>query len=117
MTRLSILVAIVGLAGCAARPEPGLVLTRTVLLTREILVPLPAQPPPPLAARPAPRPACTRSVGPSPAYPDRDQALRDAAGIYEQVQLLLAGRMLRIERERQLASALRACTSAGAGRP
>jgi len=107
------LVLAVLLAGCGHAPsEPPVaqpVLTREVLITRE--VPAPA----PLAALEADRPQaapCSQLVRPPPAYPDRDAALRDAPGIYEQVQLLLAGRRMRIERERELEQVLRQCAQA-----
>ncbi|MBX3480071.1 MAG: hypothetical protein KF842_06700 [Caulobacter sp.] len=37
---------------------------------------------------------CEPDPGPLPAYPDSDEALRAAPGLFEKVQLLLAGRKL-----------------------
>ena len=56
----------------------------------------------------APKP-CAVSLAAAPAYPDGATALRDAPTIYEQVQLLLAGRALRMERERTLTESLKRC--------
>lgn len=79
-------------AACAggARPEPRI---RTV----EVQVPVPQ-----------PCDAATR-LGAPPTYPDGDEALRTAPGLFEQVQLLLAGRLLRIARGQALEEAARAC--------
>ncbi|MBI1405720.1 MAG: hypothetical protein GC145_06295 [Caulobacter sp.] len=38
---------------------------------------------------------CEPDPGPLPAYPDSDEALLSAPGLFEQVQLLLAGRKLK----------------------
>lgn len=85
------------LAGCAtadrAPPEP-------IIRTVEVHVPVDD-------------PACARGalerLGPAPAYPDNNAALRTAIGIFEQTKLLLAGRELRIAREAALAGALQVC--------
>lgn len=61
-------------------------------------------------------PACIRAarerLGARPAYPDSDEALRAAANVFEGVQLLQAGRILRMAREVALESAIAACSGA-----
>lgn len=110
---LPLLIAVASAAGCHPAPRAPLVLTRTEVVERPAppvpIVP-PAQPPS-IAVLPAPR--CVPRVGPPPPYPDRDEALREAPSIYEQVQLLLAGRRMRMERERELLEALRTCARTG----
>lgn len=58
-------------------------------------------------------PACVRAalerLGPAPDYPDSDAALAAAQTVFQGVQLLRAGRVLRIAREAALSDALRAC--------
>jgi len=58
-------------------------------------------------------PRCVREaqarLGPAPDYPDTDAALLAAESVFRGVQLLRAGRVLRIAREAALAEALRAC--------
>ncbi len=87
-------IVISALAGCtsapAAAPEP-------IIRTVEVQVPVPQ-----------PCDAATR-IGEAPAYPDSDQALGAASGIFKQVQLLLAGRALRRDRLATIEGALRAC--------
>jgi hypothetical protein len=110
---LSIVAFSAAIAGCAHEQLPGTVLTRETVITKEVLVPGPSvtepAPPPRLARTPAP---CLSLVRPPPSYPDRDSAVREALGIFEQVQLLVAGRRMRIERERELEQALRRCVVA-----
>jgi len=79
-------------AACAGgdRPEPRI---RTV----EVQVPVPQ--PCNAAAR----------LGAPPAYPDGDEALRAAPTLFDQVRLLLAGRVLRIARGEALEQAVRTC--------
>ena len=62
----------------------------------------------PPAAEPVP--SCRAKIKPAAPYPDRDVALKNAASIYEQVQLLLAGRKLRMAREAELEAALASCS-------
>ena len=54
---------------------------------------------------------CPAGVSPAPAYPDTEQALAGAADVFAGVQLLLAGRLLRIAREAELEAAVRACAN------
>jgi len=60
-------------------------------------------------------PACARAaverLGPSPAYPDTENALRTAPTVFAGVQLLKAGRILRIAREAALGGAIAACAA------
>lgn len=51
-------------------------------------------------------------LGPPPAYPDSDQALRDAGGAADRYQLLAAGRLLREQRLQKLEEAVRRCRNA-----
>ena len=90
--REMIITATLLLAACGGgeRPEPQI---RTV----EVQVPVPV-----------PCDAAGR-LGPAPAYPDTDEALRAAADIFAQTQLLLAGRALRIARLDGAEAALRTC--------
>jgi hypothetical protein len=106
--------ALAALSACTHEPRPGAILTRTEVLTRVVPLSNGLPAPPVAAAVAAPAPArCNPRIGPAPAYPDRDEALREAPSIYEQVQMLLAARRMRMERERELAEALRSCTAGG----
>lgn len=72
------------LAGCGAaatreRPEPQ-------VITQEVLVPIPDPP------------CVPPSVGPAPAYPDTDEALREATPA-RRYQLIAEGRLLRMARQ------------------
>jgi hypothetical protein len=51
-------------------------------------------------------------LGPAPAYPDTDRALRDAGGAADRYQLLAAGRLLRDARLRRLEEVVRHCRAA-----
>lgn len=51
-------------------------------------------------------------LGPAPAYPDSDSALRDAGGAADRYQLLAAGRLLREQRLQKLEDVVRRCRSA-----
>jgi uncharacterized membrane protein len=53
--------------------------------------------------------ACAPDLGGAPAYPDTDAALRSAPNLFARVRLLVAGRLLRMARERELGAALAAC--------
>lgn len=103
------LIAAAALAGCA---------------TRAPLAPMPsAAVPPPPATTPAPRvvrvivPKPVKCVpddlGPPPAYPDGDAALRDAGGAADRYQLLAAGRILREQRLQRLEDVVKRCRNAG----
>lgn len=80
-------------AACASRepPEPQI---------RLVEVQVPIAQPCDAAAR----------LGPAPAYPDTDEALRGAADIFEQVRLLVAGRLMRIARGGALEDAIGVCS-------
>ncbi len=61
-------------------------------------------------------PACAREARDrlrqeAPQYPDSDDALSRAASVFEGVQLLRAGRVLRIAREAAIMGAIEACAS------
>lgn len=89
MTRFA-LIAALALAGCATTaPEPR-------IETRIVEVPVTV--------------SCRVEIGPDPAYPDSDEALRGAPNLFERTRLLVAGRLLRIAREREISAALKACT-------
>jgi hypothetical protein len=88
-SRIAVLGAVFGLlAGCAAarRAEPG---------PPERLLPVTVQ--------------CRPDLGPEPAYPDTDAALRTAPDLFARVRLLVAGRLMRIARERELTAAVSEC--------
>lgn len=72
------------------RPEPEI---RTVEVKVPVVQPCPA----------------LEVLGPSPAYPDSDQALAAASNLYERVKLLLAGRVLRMQREATINATVAAC--------
>jgi hypothetical protein len=52
---------------------------------------------------------CHPKLGAEPAYPDTDAALQAAPDIFTGVQLLLEGRLERIQRDREKSAALAAC--------
>jgi hypothetical protein len=53
---------------------------------------------------------CEVDVGPAPLWPDSDDALRAAPDLFHRVQLLVAGRLLRMAREQELTVALEGCS-------
>jgi hypothetical protein len=52
---------------------------------------------------------CRPDLGPEPAYPDTDAALRAAPDLFHRVQRLVAGRLMRIGRDAQKTAALAQC--------
>lgn len=98
--RSLVIASAVLLAACqtAQAPEP-------IIQVREVRVPYDD-------------PACARAArdrlrAEAPAYPDSDDALSRVASVFEGVQLLRAGRVLRIAREAAIMGALEACASGG----
>ncbi len=85
--------ALIGLTACATTPPAPQIVTKTV----QVAVPV----------------ACKPAIGPAPAYPDTDAALKAAPDVYQRVQLLVAGRLLRIAREAELTAGLSACEGGG----
>lgn len=60
---------------------------------------------------PVPTPVyCTPNLGPEPAYPDTDEALKAAPNIFEAAKLLVEGRLMRIQRDTEKSAALKACS-------
>lgn len=53
--------------------------------------------------------SCKPNLGPDPVYPDTDAALQAAPNLFEKAKLVMAGRLLRIQREIELRAALAAC--------
>lgn len=94
MKRLLAAIAVTGLllAGCETAPPP---VPEPRIVTVEIPVPTPVQ--------------CRPNIGPEPDYPDTDAALAAAPNLFERVKLIVAGRLMRIARERELNAALREC--------
>lgn len=88
---LIVLTSMLAACGGGERPEPR-------IEVREVRVPVPV-----------PCQAAQR-LGPAPTYPDTNEAVRSAPTIFEQVQLLLAGRALRIARGESLEEAVQACS-------
>lgn len=62
---------------------------------------------------------CHPAISPSLEAPDTDQALLEAPDLFARVRLLLAGRLVRIARQRDLEAALQGCAepSSGASAP
>jgi hypothetical protein len=58
---------------------------------------------------------CHPSIAAAEPFPDSDEALRAAPNLFGRVRLLVAGRLLRIARQRELEAALRACMAPGLG--
>ena len=85
---------LMALTACATTPPAPQVVTKTV----QVAVPV----------------ACKPAIGPEPAYPDTDAALKAASDVYQRVKLLVAGRLERIAREAALNAALGACEGGGA---
>lgn len=55
---------------------------------------------------------CHPAFKPKPEPPDTDVALRNAPDLFSRVRLLVAGRLERMARERELEAALRGCIEA-----
>lgn len=93
LRKSAIIAVFAGLVSCAGgeRPEP-------IIQVREVQVPVsvPCQ--------------AMQRLGTAPAYPDTDQALRSSPSLFEQVQLLLAGRVLRIARLDATEAAIATCS-------
>ena len=90
-----ILVCAALLAGCATTTPPD---PKVVVKFVNIPTPVP----------------CAPDLGPDPAYADTPQALTKAqADIYQQVKLLLQGRLQRDYRLTELSAAMKACNSIG----
>lgn len=53
---------------------------------------------------------CRTTLGVEPEWPDSDRALRSAPDLFSRVQLLAAGRLLRMARLRELSAALKGCS-------
>jgi hypothetical protein len=99
------LAAAAGLAACATRPP----------LTPAASPPAAAPAPPPRIVRlivPRPVKCVPEDLGPPPAYPDSDTALRDAGGAADRYQLLAAGRILRQQRLQHLEEIVKRCRNA-----
>jgi hypothetical protein len=104
-----LLLAAAGLAGCvtlrppAQRPKPPAAAlaqpapTAVAPQTRIVRVPVKCVP---------------DSLGPAPAYPDSDKALRDAGGAADRYQLMAAGRILREQRLQKLEDVVKRCRNA-----
>jgi len=58
---------------------------------------------------PRPVKCVPEELGPPPAYPDSDAALRDAGGAADRYQLLAAGRILRERRLAELEKVVEGC--------
>jgi hypothetical protein len=101
--------AALGLAGCVTRGPLA-----PAAPPRAAATP-PAPTPTPKLVRPvAPKPVkCVPDdLGPPPAYPDSDTALRDAGGAADRYQLLAAGRILRTQRLMRLEEVVKRCRNA-----
>ena len=80
------------LAGCATVPKTAL---EPIVVTKEVMVPV--------------RVPCNPTLMSEPLYPDTTAALSSAPNAWEQVKLLVRGRILRIAREAELMTAIEGC--------
>lgn len=90
---LTVAAGVVALTGCKTletAPEP---VVRTVEVT---------------VTKPVPCPALA-SLGPEPAYPDTDEAIRAATNMAERALLVMTGRKLRVQRLAEYVAASAAC--------
>lgn len=78
---LVFVVGVLILTGCAGTPPP-----EPVIITKEVQVAVPVQ--------------CKalEQLGPEPAYPDTDEAIKAAPSLFERTKLILKGRIMRIQR-------------------
>jgi hypothetical protein len=95
MIRYLALVGAALLGACAHSPRPA---PEPVIVTKEVKVPVTV-----------PLPKCSAVLPPAPSYPDTPEAMTAASDIFERTKLLLKGRLLRIQRELELAAALGTC--------
>lgn len=105
LAALGALMGAVALAGCADLPRAPFPSAAKA----------PAPPPPAKIVRvyvPRPVKCVPQDLGPPPAYPDTDSALRDAGGAADRYQLLAAGRILREQRLARLEEVIRRCRNA-----
>lgn len=93
MTRITPVLVAILLAGCTTA-KPAL---QSEVRTVEAKVP-----------QPVPCPALER-LGPEPAYPDTDDAIRSAATIGDAAALYAAGRKLRVQRLAEYLAAKASC--------
>ncbi len=84
------LLALALLSGCASVPAEA-----PPVHLRTVEIPTPVR--------------CRPQLGPEPDYPDTDAALRAAPDLFARVRLLLAGRVLRIARDKEKSAALAGC--------
>src|SRR5579862_8828983 len=84
------LLALALLSGCASGPAQT-----PPVQVRTVEIPTPVR--------------CAPDLGPEPDYPDTDAALRAAPDLFSRVQLLVAGRLLRIARDAEKSAALAQC--------
>jgi len=109
LARLAAILTTAALAGCAALPP------KVAPIARAPAAPPPPPAPPPKVVRvyvPKPVKCVPEDLGPPPAYPDNDAALRDAGGAADRYQLLAAGRILREQRLARLEEVIRRCRNA-----
>ncbi len=97
MKRIAIIAAL-ALASCATTPcKPPEPIVQTVTVKE-----------------PVDDPACVRAaiakLGPTPSYPDTPATIKAAPNLYARVQLVLAGRELRMAHEAAQAAALDGCS-------
>ncbi|HEV2531503.1 hypothetical protein [Phenylobacterium sp.] len=111
MNRLVLVLALAaaGLAGCATRSPlaPGAPRPAPQAATAPAVAPRVIR-----ALTPKPMKCVPEDLGPPPAYPDSETALRDAGGAADRYQLLAAGRILREQRLQRLEDVVRRCRNA-----
>jgi hypothetical protein len=103
-----------GMSGCAEIQERAPVARTPAPVPSRPAVAAPASPQKVVRVLvPKPVKCVPEDIGPPPAYPDSDAALRQAGGAADRYQLMAAGRILRQERLQKLEEAVRRCRNVG----
>ncbi len=89
MTRIAILASLLLLTACATDNAPKPITTVTVRVPVNV--------------------PCRPDIGAAPDYPDTDAAIKAAPDLFARVRLIVAGRLLRIQREAELNAAIKGC--------
>lgn len=94
MIRIAVIsVAVLALAACSTTPAPT---PEPIVITKDVDKPVAVS-------------CVPKSLGPAPAYPDTDDALRTAGSAERTLQLVFAGRDLRKARSDQVEPVIENC--------